>query len=308
MSNTPTVAQLGMEEIRVLREVLRAIKDGGERGYGLVRFTTQGVQPPSSEYLTRDSYLQVNIFPNTTANTVTVAAKVLLPDGRINVMQFVYTNFSALAKNQFLQALTEGFLLSLTVTISGAGTVHRGDTYVQVGVQFGPSAGTPMYRLLVSGYVTSTASIAWPEGNITDSVSGPGFLQDLALSNPAAGADFTYNLASANTRNWLHSFTATLTSSSTAANRQPTFLIKDAAGNQLWSFGTNTAQTASKTAEYNLAEAATIAADINGNVVVTMPSEVYLYGAWTLASSTTGIQSGDQWSAIRAVFEQWVEV
>jgi hypothetical protein len=308
MSNTPTPTQLNMEEVKLLREILRAQLEDGARGYGLVRFTARDVQPPSTEYLTRDSYLQINIFPTGTANVVTVAFKILTPDGKISVSQFNYTGFTANAKNQYFPALTEGFLLSLSVTISGAATVHRGDTYVQVGVQFGLAAATPMYRLLVSGYVTTTAAIAWPEGNVVDSLTGPGLLNDAVISNPAAGADFIFNMAVANTRSWLHSFTATLVTSATAGNRQPQFTLKDAAGNVLWTLGTGAAQVASTTQVYNLGEAATIAQDVNKNVVITLPSEVYLYGAWTLASTTANIQAADQWSNVRAVFESWLEV
>jgi len=307
MGSTPQNVTFTPDQQRFIEHLIRQVRPRGKPGYGLVSFALEDVQPPSTEYLTRDANLQINIFPVGTTNTVTVALKIMTPDGKLNVSQFIYTNFTTLTKFQDIKQLAEGFLLSITVTISGAATIHRGDTFVQIGVQEGPGASTPMYRILISGYVTSTASLAWPEGNLLDSVSGSGLLISQALANPAAGADFTFTF-NANSRSWLHAFTATLTTSSTAANRTPVFYLKDSGGNAIWSLGSSAAQVASKALEYNLGEAATVTVDATGNYVITMPSEVYMYGAWTLSSTTANIQAADQWSAIRALFEQWVEI
>ena len=308
MSTTPPPAPaLTQAQERDVIRLIHEARPRGKPGYGLVRFETTDVQPPSTEYLTQDSYLQVNIFPTTPTSVITIAAKILLTDGKITVLAFNYTNFTAYTKNQFLQQLAEGFLLSLTVTASLGYTLQRGDTFVQVGVQFGPSPGTPMYRVLASGYVTTTVAIAWPEGNLQDSLTGPGLITTVSLGNPAAGSDFTLSF-NVGTRNWVHALSATLTTSATVANRMPVFLFKDISGNLLWSLGGNTAQTASKTVEYNLGESAALGVDSAGNAVVTMPTEAVGVANWSIASSTAGLQAGDQWSSIRCLIEQWIQV
>jgi hypothetical protein len=164
-----------------------------------------------------------------------------------------------------------------------------------------------MYRLLVSGYPTTTAAIAWPEGNIVGSVGGPGSLNAVPVGNPAAGADWSVAFAF-NARTWIHAVTATLTTSATAANRIPTFYIQDSSGNLVWKLGATAAQIASKTAVYNLGEAATCSTDANGNVVVTLPSEALILNGGTIGSVTTNIQAADQWSAIEVDYEQWRQV
>ena len=307
MSSTPQVVTLTPDQLRAVKHAIREEREHGVPGYGNVRFQLDGVQPPSTEYLTRDSCLQVNIYPVTTTSTVLVAAKILGSDGKLNVSQWTYQAFTAAIKNQFIQQLTEGFLLSLAVTITNASTVHRGDTYVQVGIQMGPSAATPFYRVLAQGYVTTTVGLAWPEGSLMDSLTGPGLLITYAPANPAAGSDFTITLQ-AGARQWVHSLTAQLVTSATAATRIPYMSVLDAAGNVLWQIAPTAGQAASLTYQYDIGEALTLSADVNADKVMPWPEEVYLYGAAQLKSSTSSIQAGDQWQAIRAQVEQWWEI
>jgi len=288
--------------VKALRDAMR--KDN--KGAGNVKFNFDDVQPPGVEYLTRDSYLQVNVFPTNSGHTVTVAYKVLVPDGRVTTGQFVITGMSTRTINQYTFALTEGFLQSLTVSIGPAPGIFRGDTFVQVGLQFGPSVATPMYRLLISGYPTTTAVIAWPEGNCIGSLDGTGLLADAQQTNPIAGADWTYTVP-AGCRLWIHGFSATLTSSSTAANRQPQFQLYDAASNLIWQFGCLAAQAASLTQVYNVGECVTLAQDLNKNTVIPFPTDLFVYSGYKISSNTVNIQATDQWSGIWVQFDTWVQ-
>jgi len=302
--NTLTIDQSELLEIiRLLRKQSHEVR----RGYGEISFELGGVQPPSTEYLTRDSCLQINIYPATTTATVTISYKIMLPDGRVTTSADTFTGGSAYALNRYIRQLTEGFLLSLAVTISSGSTIHRGDTYVQVGLQFGTATTTPMYRLLAGGYVTTTCALAWPEGNISDSLTGPGLLNSTGVGNPAAGADWSLTFGSGQ-RLWIHAIYAQFAASAVAANRQAYLLLKDTAGHVLWELAPSTTMTAGATYNLNWTECATLSTGIAADRVIPLPTETYLYGGYIIGTSTANIDVGDQWSGIRIAAENWMEV
>jgi len=294
-------------QARFIERLMRACESKGTPGYGLVRFAMEDVQPPSTEYLTRDSFLQVNVYAAAAADTITLAWKILTSDGKLNVSQAVFTNFTVNALAQNFVPLTEGFLMSLTVTNTSAGVTPRGHIFVQVGVQESNAATTPFYRGLISGYVTHVVALAWPEGSLMDSLTGPGWLTT-ATASPAAGADFALGFVS-NTRNWIHSLSATLTTSATVANRTPVFTLLDYGGNVVWQVAPTTVQAASLAYIYDLGEALTLSADVNSNKIIPLPEEAYVYGAGlsVLKSVTTNLQGTDQWSSVSMVYERWFD-
>ena len=187
-------------QAKFIERLMRACESKGAPGYGLVSFQMDGVQPPSTEYLTRDSYLQVNIYPTSGTDIITVAWKILDSSGKLNVSQATFSTFTVNALNQFILPLTEGFLMSLAVTNATVAVAHRGHDFVQVGIQMGAAAGTPFYRVLASGYPTHQVALGWPEGTLNDSLTGPGELST-ATPAPAAGADWSVSLPS-NSRIW----------------------------------------------------------------------------------------------------------
>ena len=292
---------------RFIERLMRACESKGTPGYGLVRFAMEDVQPPSTEYLTRDSFLQVNVYAAAAADQITVAWKILTSDGKLNVSQAVFTGFNVNALSQNFIPLTEGFLMSLTVTNTSASPTQRGHIFVQVGVQESNAATTPFYRGLISGYVTHVVALAWPEGSLMDSLTGPGLLAT-STTAPAAGADFAFAFP-LNTRNWIHSCSATLTTNATAANRIPVFTLLDYAGNIVWQVAPTAAQAASLVYIYDLGEALTLSADANANKILPLPEEAYVYGAGlsVLKSVTANLQGTDQWSGVTMVYERWFD-
>lgn len=300
---TPTPAQ---DAAALAAHQAQVARRRAARGYPEVGWNLEECQPPSPEYLTRDSYLLVNVFPTTAGGVVTVAARILLPNGKINNCLWTVGPTVGLTKLQAVEPLVEGFLLSLTVSITPvAAPTQRGDTYVQVMLQYGPAPAVNCYRTLVSDYVTTTRTVGWPEGPLNDNLSGPGFLQTHQTANPAAGADFNFTTP-ANTRTWVHALTATLTTSSTAANRLVNFQIKDTGTNLIWSFGSQVAQVASTVYVYNASECIVSSSAASVTMLVTFPSEMYLLPGDAISSLTTNLQSGDQWSAIEVLWETWV--
>jgi hypothetical protein len=278
------------------------------RGYPNVCWDMESVQPSARDYITRDTVAVVSITPTTTASTVVLSYKILDPQGEIKFGSETIVTATANTTQVKTVPLVEGFLLYMGVTIYKGGTlIERGDTFVQVALAYTPATRAPVYRLLLSDYVSTTYAAGWPEGTIRTNVEGPGLLTTFAVNNPAAGADWSVTFSAGN-RIWIHAISAVLVTSAAAGNRQPVFSVTNPAGKVVWNLGSVSAQVASKTGSYNLGEGGSIGVDVGGNYIIPMPTEMLLEQQSTIASTTANIQAGDQWSGINILFETWIEV
>ena len=115
-----------------------------------------------------------------------------------------------------------------------------------------------------------------------------------APANPAVGADWVTNPPSLRQ---IVSVAATLTTSVTAANRLPNLQIKDNAGHTLVSLPASSVQAASLVEQYVWGVNLPFASGNNLNLVP-IPTGIVLAPTWSLGTSTTLLQAGDQWSAI----------
>jgi len=289
----------------IVKTLAESARRKHRRGYPEVCWDFESVQPAAFEYLTRDSYLYVNAYSQAGGTTMTIGAKILLPDGKIVPMQWVVPVLTVGSASYGPYPLVEGFLLSLTLQVYNPTTaLQSGTIYVEAGLQFGATAAAVNYRVLLQGYATSMARLNWPDGTQTPQGAVQGFITQGSVGNPAAGADWSYAVG-VGTRTWIHSVTAILTTAVAAANRQPQFTLQDPTGTTIWSLAGIAAQTASQVCQYNLGEALTLAQDVNKNFTISMPSEIYVTGAFKLFVTTTNIQAADQWSGISIQYESW---
>ena len=272
-----------------------------------VGFNTEDVPPSGVEFLTRDSYLVTNFFCLLGTTPLTVTAKILLPDGRITVNSWTYLSSAIWTKNQKIEALTEGFLLSLCVSLpSAASLIARGQCYVQVGLQTGAAVGTPVYRTLISDYLTTNYYPGWPEGQPQTNVGGMGFMNTLTIAAPGAGADWTYAFTAC-VRVALHSISGVLTTAVAVANRIPLFKIVAPAGSLTWQIAPSVSQPASQVSAYNLAGGLNLSQDASKNFTLPIPEPTAYPPVLTISAVTTAIQAADQWSNIYVVYETWPE-
>ena len=119
-----------------------------------------------------------------------------------------------------------------------------------------------------------------------------------APANPAAGADWQTN---PNQASQLIAVTATLVTSATVANRLPALQLKDNAGHVLAQLPAQAVQAAGATIIYvwGQNQPYTVA---NGLSLAPVPAGIVMAANWTVGTSTTALQVGDQWSAIVATF------
>ena len=292
----------------IIRWLLWKAQRRHERGYPEVSWVMEDVMPSAENYINRDTALVFNYLCNTTAAAITVTWKMLLPNGKLVINQ---QNFITAANSTFTSLtwdLDEGFLVSLTVALqTGSSRVPRGDTWVVVGLAYSKATPLQPFRLLIRDYFTSTAPLAWPDGQLQANVDGQGLIQGTTFSTPAAGADFS-QIVAATLRVKLHTVTATLTTNATAGNRTVLFVLQNPVGTTVWTLGPLTVQTASKVVIYNLIPGTALGTDAAGNQTVPLPTECVLDGGFLIASVTTGLLGTDAWTNIKTLWEVWWEI
>lgn len=123
---------------------------------------------------------------------------------------------------------------------------------------------------------------------------GPANLVETAITNPAAGADFTWTVTQAGL---LLAVNGQLVTSATVISRDVTLLVADASANRIYTGPLVVSQTASETYTYTF-QGAPILSGVVPNIVGAIPLNAYVKAGWTVSSSTLDLQTGDQWSAI----------
>lgn len=126
-----------------------------------VHFKRFGVQPSMPAYITQDDFLQVTIYTTAATTGLTLALRMLDVHGRINYTSENLDGVSASTLTQKIIPLTEGFLLSLTVSNINGGLADQ-VCFVSVGLQKGSQASTAPNAVLAEGYVSNLYTINWP--------------------------------------------------------------------------------------------------------------------------------------------------
>lgn len=298
----------------------------------LVQFRFQKVDPPSALYIQRDDVLVFEGASQSANDVVTITARLLLPfaqapgqpdappaagvaggpivgPGYVTVIQRQLALTASLTLFSLPIPLTEGYLLSAAA--NSANAAERGQTFVRAWVNraavvlISPSA--PFY--LFSDYVTQSQQASWPSGRLVPPTDGDGFISTYAVGNPAAGSDLSFTAHSPG-RVRLATFTAKLVTSATVANRFPSFQVIDSSTDVLFTVQDTVAVPASTTVTYSLAPGGTNVRGGGAPIFVTMPLPSPFIGVPTLSvkSVTQGIAAGDQWSAIFAGTEEWLDL
>jgi hypothetical protein len=203
--------------------------------------------------------------------------------------------------------LAEGYLLSVSAISTSATT--RGMTFVRAFILRGiaPTGTLPIAEVLFADYVTQYQAIGWPGSPVRYPTEGPGEVASLIVSNPSAGADWSYGFWQYS-RTLINSIGAVLTTSSTAGSRYVQIQIKDLAGHIIWLGSPSVAIAASTTTQCSFAYAPPATTLVSTNVFAPLPLRSFIQGAGYIGTVTSGIQSGDQWSAIYVSYEQWIDL
>ena len=291
----------------------------------LVDFGFHNIDPPSSLYIQRNDVLNVEVITNQPAETVRICSRLLLPvmplpgqpdaggpvfptdptQGGTNIVegQSIITP-TALRTAQFTNIpLMECYLLSVNAFSTVATT--RGQTFVQVQL-IRAGGGSGAAQTLFADYVTLNKNLSYPGGRALNPIEAPGWSHSVQVANPAAGADWTLTVL-AGQRFAPKSFNAFFTESAAVANRQVNVIIDDGV-NAVWQDDVTANIVAGQAGAVSGAQVNAAVGVFPVELFVVMPPGIFLEPGWRLRTSTTGIQAGDQWSAIWFAMEEWFDL
>jgi len=192
------------------------------------------------------------------------------------------------------------FPISLEVASETTGVKH-GQCYARVGLRL---AGF-FVCLLAAGYITDNNSINWPPYVHEPMGSGPGYLNRVDGTDPAAGSEVSHSVPT-NAMWELLGIRLQLTTDATVANRRVHIIIDDGSV-ALLDIPVGLDQTANLTYWYYLFTNAPLLTAAVGRVVnAPIPPGLRLKEGWRIRTSTTNLQAGDNWAAPRFYVKEWV--
>ena len=191
--------------------------------------------------------------------------------------------------------------ISITVRPSAV-PVRRGECYVRVTLLL---EGEPVKRLMTA-YLTDGKTLTWPPGIQEGFTEGEGLVLHVTGTNPAAGAEISETVPT-NVKWILRSIAVVFDTDANAANRVPKLHIKDGAV-KLHIFPGETAIVANDVKnviwEGGLG---TPSRESGADMVYPMSPNMELFQGWVIATSTSALQVGDDYSAPAMVVEEWIQ-
>ena len=261
-----------------------------------LKFLTQGVPPPFPCYVGVDDRLLLSGVFDNNGNTIFCNMRILRPDGEIIPLTFAFQLLAVRALNQQSFQLIEGFILSCSlVALSSTGTSNQ--TFAWASIIRPPNTTAAQHEVLCGGYLNQTFPMSYPTQPLQRPTDGAGQIRSIAITTPAAGADFTFPIP-ALSRYRIISLSATLTTAVAVANRNVELVIDDGA-NVVAEIDSGFSQIASLVNDYTWMDSGPIGAAFDNVVVLPLPANLILPAGFRISSETTGIQGADQWSAIR---------
>lgn len=296
---TPAAAAHGGRILAAMRQLLEEIP-AEIAAPPDVHFKHYGVQPFALGYISKDDFLQVSILTSATTSGLQLAARILTPHQGLNYMTESLDGVSINTLTTQIYPLTEGFIESICVSNLGAG-LEDGACFVCIALQRTSAASVAPHTILAQGFVTNELSVSWPPSPVrgVGGASGSAYStpNSVGVSNPAAGADWTYTVPAGATYRLVSAF-ATLATSASVANRVPELIIDDGTHSLSGSLMASP-QTAGVTDTYTWGSGLPLSAALSAANTAPLPQSLTLAAGWRVRTSTSGIQAADQWSTIR---------
>lgn len=127
-----------------------------------------------------------------------------------------------------------------------------------------------------------------------------GQMTSQAQTNPGAAAEWAYTVPAGHTMVLL-TVHFQLVTSAVVANRSPHLTVKDSGGNIVHLGQNGISQVASTTVDYTASQGGPVGA-VGGpatGIALPFPIGLVLPAGWSIGTSTTGLQAGDQFQAIQ---------
>lgn len=121
------------------------------------------VPPPANSYVRQDDYLAVSVLTSSTTTNLALRYRILTSSGQVHDGAETLDGASENTLKTFIFQLTEGFLLSATVSNIGGGLADS-VCGVVMALQKGGQSSTPPHTILAQGFVSNIVGVTWPVG------------------------------------------------------------------------------------------------------------------------------------------------
>jgi hypothetical protein len=183
-------------------------------------------------------------------------------------------------------------LLSVVVHTHTA-AIPDGDCYCHLTLVKSASRGVfPHRKLLAQGYIATLSSIGYGSSSNNGPPIDHSFIQNIAIANPAAGADFAF-VCPAFTYLEVISLTLDFISDATVVNRTVVLTITMPPGN-IHSYPAEVLQVASLTRKYTFTPTPNVVSPGSSFFVTGQLPNLGLQNSMTLSSAVQSIQPADQ--------------
>jgi hypothetical protein len=255
-------------------------------------------------YLTGEDNLRVTTFGGVAGVTVVMEGRLVTPDGRIVPLAERHIPNSNYTAATSIFGLAEGTLTNVQLRASSAG-VLGGGVFAILEIVRGGGTNAQALGTLLQGYVTTNARLAWPGSPILPSTAGAGRLRSITGTDPAAGVEISETVPTG-VRWRVISFTATLVTDATVANRIPRLQVDDGA-NVVATVTSTVGQTASVTAAWSWADWGAIPTSLTNANMQPLPANLWLPPGYRIRTLTAAIVAGDNWGAPQYLVEEFIE-
>lgn len=257
---------------------------------------------PVENYITQDMFLSIQHWASVAGISITITARLLLPDGTLKLSQQVLVTTSDRSKQGGTVALTEGFLLSVVVQIASPNVEDR--IFVSVRLSKGSIGQATIVQQLCAGYPNINRFVTWPPGVHEGSSETNGYINSVTGTTPGAGSEISETVPS-NARWELLSFHYSLTTSATVATRQSALIIDDGT-NILWESTQINQQAASLVYGYSFFPGSPQIAAQTVSVIVASPIGIQLLPGFRIRTTTLNLQAGDQYTPPQYLVKEWI--
>lgn len=263
-----------------------------------------GAPPPAALYISPNEQLVVDSWAYMGQQPLFIKLRMLRPGGYVDTSYYEHQPNADRSRATSYHDLAEGHLLTAMVLATGL-AYHRGQCFVNVGLQRGRGAVGVYHHQLIAGYVTNCSALVWPWAQIQSSVEGPGLIRSVAGADPAAGAEVLVTVP-AGARWRLHSIRFVLVTDATAVNREADLVIDDGA-TTLLIIEPPALQGNNGTRGHNYGADFPLQVALTQEFLIPLPVGLILLTGYRIRTVTALLQAADNYGAPRVLVEEWIE-
>ena len=257
----------------------------------------------SGFYFSGEDNLRITSFNGAAGVVLSIEGRFVTLDGHIVPFVEVHTPNTDRTSATSLITMGEGFLTNVQVRAT-TGTPTQGQCFVIVEIVRGRLGALQPLGTLIQGYVTATQRRAWPGMLLESSLSASGVIRSITGTDPAAGAEISETVPTG--ARWrLRALRVALTTDATVANRLTTLDIDDGT-TQIMRIEGPAVIAASTTRGLNYGIGFPSRAQLNGNELVPLPSDVVLGAGFRIRTTTLNLQAGDNYAAPQLLVEEFI--